>query len=1027
MRTETTHGQTEFKRVFASFSKIDEEARMVFGYATTETRDQQGEIVRLSAVEKALPDYMRFANIREMHQPWAVGTAVEADVDGTGFWLGAHIVDEDAWQKVKKKVYKGFSIGGNVTARDPIDRTIISGLELTEVSVVDRPANPDAVFTVVKRNSDGVLQEQPRQYWGCGLAEHQHLAKVEASTCMADRARELQKKASQMTKAALAMNVAADAATVAAEVPPIEKGAALDHTSGRFASHTTLAAGAHKSRAGHERAAAKARDEERAHRGASARALKAGDTDSVTRHEQLASAAASLAGTHDRAAGHYRDLAARHEKATTKEVAPMLEVTAMQKAEEEAQAAIAAVSKVLEEPVVEKREIDHNAEGRKHREDALNHTKDATDHEESAATSRADAREARKAGTPDRANEHEAEAEQHDLAAAGHHQVAESLHEFHGHHVTKAVGADDADHGAIAEHADKAGQEHAARAHAHETKATMHGGMQKSADLSKAGAAHHADMAAKYAGFAGQAKKSAATMAAVHGAATKCVAEKVAKAAAVEAAAAAKVKPVSGLKSTADGWVDVAGASFFGKRERDDAKRKDLALKGLAMPDGAFPIEDKAEVADAIGALAKAVAADAEAVHKHVVRRAIELEAKDSIPEDLKKYVDGVMHEIGEKKTPTSGATAGGAATEAERQAAGLKKAEEEKKAKEEAEKLAAEKAAAAKGVLATGAIDSTVTDKGPIKTPTEMADHAPGKTEAERQAAGRQPDLAAGTVGVAKRLGKGMGIVSRLAQIVAAVEELYQSSEIEAAYEGESDKTVCTAIEAACTALVNALRVAVTHETAEVEEGTDVETYAAAAKASKLADGIARIAKEVRDGAMAKTVTDKRRAVLKRLADALEKAAGIAREEAAKVAPTAKVAGVPEDEVAKRVKDEVEKARAEEQARAATVITQITGSVAGLAKQAGEVRAELERLRKEVKTLGDMPAGAPKGRLTTTAVNKIDEPGATGADRLVKAADGSMVKLDDLPTGERANALIRQQEEARGAEAAERERRMLK
>jgi hypothetical protein len=42
-----------------------------------------------SAIEAALDDYMRFANIREMHQLSAVGTAEEASVDDRGLYLCA--------------------------------------------------------------------------------------------------------------------------------------------------------------------------------------------------------------------------------------------------------------------------------------------------------------------------------------------------------------------------------------------------------------------------------------------------------------------------------------------------------------------------------------------------------------------------------------------------------------------------------------------------------------------------------------------------------------------------------------------------------------------------------------------------------------------------------------------------------------------------------------------------------------------------------------------------------------------------
>src|SRR4029078_8470939 len=115
-------------RFYWPIAKVDAEQRMVWGYASTEALDEQGEIVKREALEAALGDYMRFANIREMHQPSAVGIATEAAVDDKGLYLGAKIVDGDAWQKVVEGVYKGFSIGGRVTARDGADRRLITGL-----------------------------------------------------------------------------------------------------------------------------------------------------------------------------------------------------------------------------------------------------------------------------------------------------------------------------------------------------------------------------------------------------------------------------------------------------------------------------------------------------------------------------------------------------------------------------------------------------------------------------------------------------------------------------------------------------------------------------------------------------------------------------------------------------------------------------------------------------------------------------------------------------------------------------------
>ena len=137
-------------KLFAPFAKVDAETRIVSGYASTEALDSQNEIVKREAIERALPDYMKFGNIREMHQPSAVGVAVTATMDDTGLLLEAHVVDDAAWKKCEAGVYKGFSIGGRVTNRDKVNKSIITGLHLTEISIVDRPANPEALFDVWK-------------------------------------------------------------------------------------------------------------------------------------------------------------------------------------------------------------------------------------------------------------------------------------------------------------------------------------------------------------------------------------------------------------------------------------------------------------------------------------------------------------------------------------------------------------------------------------------------------------------------------------------------------------------------------------------------------------------------------------------------------------------------------------------------------------------------------------------------------------------------------------------------------------
>jgi len=133
-------------RFYAPIAKVDAEQRMVWGYASTGAMDDQGEIITRDALAAALADYLKFANIREMHQMSAVGVAEEAAVDDKGLYVAARIVDPRAWDKVTTGVYKGFSVGGKVRARDPRDHSVITALSLTEISLVDRPANPEAVF-----------------------------------------------------------------------------------------------------------------------------------------------------------------------------------------------------------------------------------------------------------------------------------------------------------------------------------------------------------------------------------------------------------------------------------------------------------------------------------------------------------------------------------------------------------------------------------------------------------------------------------------------------------------------------------------------------------------------------------------------------------------------------------------------------------------------------------------------------------------------------------------------------------------
>ena len=151
--------QETTQSLFLPIVKVDDEQRFIEAYASTERVDEQGQIMTREAMKTAWPDYFKWANLREMHSNSAAGTVLAADLDDPqGIRVGAKIVDDQAWRKVKEGVYKGLSVGGKILAMRPdasAPNGVIEKIRLTEISLVDRPANPDAVITMFKFADDG--------------------------------------------------------------------------------------------------------------------------------------------------------------------------------------------------------------------------------------------------------------------------------------------------------------------------------------------------------------------------------------------------------------------------------------------------------------------------------------------------------------------------------------------------------------------------------------------------------------------------------------------------------------------------------------------------------------------------------------------------------------------------------------------------------------------------------------------------------------------------------------------------------
>ena len=138
--------------------KVDQERRIVSGFATLDNIDKQYDIV---TTEASLEAFKKFrGNLREMHQPSAVGKIVSFKEDRyfepqskkfySGVYVSAYVSKgaQDTWEKVLDGTLTGFSIGGNITKSDDtfdekLDKSvrIIKEYELFELSLVDNPAN----------------------------------------------------------------------------------------------------------------------------------------------------------------------------------------------------------------------------------------------------------------------------------------------------------------------------------------------------------------------------------------------------------------------------------------------------------------------------------------------------------------------------------------------------------------------------------------------------------------------------------------------------------------------------------------------------------------------------------------------------------------------------------------------------------------------------------------------------------------------------------------------------------------------
>lgn len=191
------------------FVKVDKERRMVSGFATLDNVDKQGDLVDTQA---SLDAFSRFrGNIREMHQPIAVGKVVsfkqqdfydaKTKKNYSGVFVDVYVSKgaQDTWEKVLDGTLSGFSIGGNINKADTVMNhddyegavRFVKEYDLVELSLVDNPANQLANVFSIQKSDNGftvsgiATQVKADNVFYCSADEVATTSDLDSSSCSA--------------------------------------------------------------------------------------------------------------------------------------------------------------------------------------------------------------------------------------------------------------------------------------------------------------------------------------------------------------------------------------------------------------------------------------------------------------------------------------------------------------------------------------------------------------------------------------------------------------------------------------------------------------------------------------------------------------------------------------------------------------------------------------------------------------------------------------------------------------------------
>ena len=147
----------------------EEEVLYIEGFASTDTVDRDNDIIPMSswADPDAIKNYLKNPIVLAHHKrDMPVGTCEYLEAKDGGLFVKVKLVksvNSEIYSAVKNGILKTFSVGfrlNDLEYDEELDSFILTKVELTEISIVSIPCNPDATFAVIKSLTSKQNQEK---------------------------------------------------------------------------------------------------------------------------------------------------------------------------------------------------------------------------------------------------------------------------------------------------------------------------------------------------------------------------------------------------------------------------------------------------------------------------------------------------------------------------------------------------------------------------------------------------------------------------------------------------------------------------------------------------------------------------------------------------------------------------------------------------------------------------------------------------------------------------------------------------